>query len=904
MAMPDTVNDDLLQSLFEASPDLLCISSSDGRFRLVNPAFTAVLGYTSEELTSQQFLNLVHPDDRDRTSAEIVSLSIETPTERFVNRYRCKDGSYRWLEWRARGIHGTQLVSAVARDVTNRVLTRQLASDIDLTAVQSDSVFDGIARLDAEGRIVHSTPVLARMLTLMTQELEGKRLLDFVDPQDQDDFRGFLAKADPGNALSSATFLFVPAIGSRRRLEIRRIVIPSHSGELLIIARDVTEQFLAEAKQQQSEDRMRLSLEAAGGGTWAWDPVRNVTVWDGYPHPIFPDRSGTFQGSYEDFISRVHPEDRDMVNARVREALDGVREYDLEFRTLAPDGSIRIIADRGRVVRDDQGRLLQMTGVCWDITERVKTSRELAEAHRRLSLHLENSPLAHVEWDRDFRVARWSSRAEEIFGYTADEVRGKSWRELNIVHQDDLASVAKTVEELLSGRVSSNISHNRNYRNDGKAIWCEWYNSVLTDDDGNMVSILSFTHDITRRIEMEQAYESQRENLARLVDERASELREANRQVEENEQLLRSVLLTIPDFVARIDRDGRFVQIFSDRVVCLSGTVEDLPGTAVRDLIPIDDVDEFDLAFATCLSNNQAVDFEYVDHRDNGQHPCRVQLIPFEIDGGQREVLWISADLTERREAEKNIRQLTRDLQHAARLSTMGEMAGGIAHELHQPLMAITNFANGTRLRLESGHFEVSDLIQVSRKINDEALRAGEITRRIKQFLRKHDPQFGPVDIDQVISDAVELARISPNARGIRIPVERPEQPIRVWGDATQLTQVVVNLLLNAMDALSHQTGSWRTASVAVRRLAKTVEIAVMDNGPGIDPENLGRVFDQFFTTKPEGLGLGLAISRSIVQSHGGMISVQSSRYDGTTFTVSLPIDTASHGGATVEQTE
>lgn len=904
MAMPDTVNDDLLQSLFEASPDLLCISSSDGRFRLVNPAFTAVLGYTSEELTSQQFLNLVHPDDRDRTSAEIVSLSIETPTERFVNRYRCKDGSYRWLEWRARGIHGTQLVSAVARDVTNRVLTRQLASDIDLTAVQSDSVFDGIARLDAEGRIVHSTPVLARMLTLMTQELEGKRLLDFVDPQDQDDFRGFLAKADPGNALSSATFLFVPAIGSRRRLEIRRIVIPSHSGELLIIARDVTEQFLAEAKQQQSEDRMRLSLEAAGGGTWAWDPVRNVTVWDGYPHPIFPDRSGTFQGSYEDFISRVHPEDRDMVNARVREALDGRREYDLEFRTLAPDGSERIIADRGRVVRDEHGRLLQMTGVCWDITERVTTSRELAEAHRRLSLHLENSPLAHVEWDRDFRVVRWSRRAEEIFGYKADEVRGKSWRELNIVHQDDLASVAKTVEELLSGRVSSNISHNRNYRNDGKAIWCEWYNSVLTDDDGNMVSILSFTHDITRRIEMEQAYESQRENLARLVDERASELREANRQVEENEQLLRSVLLTIPDFVARIDRDGRFVQIFSDRVVCLSGTVEDLPGTAVRDLIPIDDVDEFDLAFATCLSNNQAVDFEYVDHRDNGQHPCRVQLIPFEIDGGQREVLWISADLTERREAEKNIRQLTRDLQHAARLSTMGEMAGGIAHELHQPLMAITNFANGTRLRLESGHFEVSDLIQVSRKINDEALRAGEITRRIKQFLRKHDPQFGPVDIDQVISDAVELARISPNARGIRIPVERPEQPIRVWGDATQLTQVVVNLLLNAMDALSHQTGSWRTASVVVRRLAKTVEIAVMDNGPGIDPENLGRVFDQFFTTKPEGLGLGLAISRSIVQSHGGMISVQSSRYDGTTFTVSLPIDTASHGGATVEQTE
>jgi C4-dicarboxylate-specific signal transduction histidine kinase len=224
----------------------------------------------------------------------------------------------------------------------------------------------------------------------------------------------------------------------------------------------------------------------------------------------------------------------------------------------------------------------------------------------------------------------------------------------------------------------------------------------------------------------------------------------------------------------------------------------------------------------------------------------------------------------------------------------MGEMAAGIAHELHQPLMAITNFANGTRLRLESGHFEVSDLIQVSRKINDEALRAGEITRRIKQFLRKHDPQFGPVDIDQVISDAVELARISPNARGIRIPVERPEQPIRVWGDTTQLTQVVVNLLLNAMDALSHQTGSWRTASVVIRVLGKTVEIAVMDNGPGIDPENLGRVFDQFFTTKPEGLGLGLAISRSIVQSHGGMISVQSSRHDGTTFTVSLPIDTAS----------
>ncbi len=247
-------------------------------------------------------------------------------------------------------------------------------------------------------------------------------------------------------------------------------------------------------------------------------------------------------------------------------------------------------------------------------------------------------------------------------------------------------------------------------------------------------------------------------------------------------------------------------------------------------------------------------------------------------------------DITKMRAAEEEARRRQNELIHVARLSTMGEMATGIAHELNQPLSAIVNFANGIARRLKLGVGDKDDLLQAVQQISAQANRAGEIIKRLRSMVSRQQPVREEADLNQLIAEVCAILGYETRKLGLVVERRLFPQPLLIRADAVQIEQVMLNLMRNALDALQEVASERRSLIITSGRVGQeAVYVAVFDNGPGIRPQVMERLFDPFFTTKKDGMGMGLAITQTIVANHHGKIRADSLPGKGTTFTLELP---------------
>jgi C4-dicarboxylate-specific signal transduction histidine kinase len=246
-----------------------------------------------------------------------------------------------------------------------------------------------------------------------------------------------------------------------------------------------------------------------------------------------------------------------------------------------------------------------------------------------------------------------------------------------------------------------------------------------------------------------------------------------------------------------------------------------------------------------------------------------------------------------RKRAEETLRRHQAELAHALRLGTMGELATGLAHELNQPLAAISNYARGCERRLEAdGELaDVEAILSAVRQVSEQALRAGQVIHRLRAHVRKSESRRDWCDVNRLVVEAMELVEGDARQLGVELRVELASEPARVQVDAIQVEQVLHNLVRNALDSVEESGDGPRRVDILVCRVSEdTVEIRVVDTGKGLAPDRLESVFDAFETTKREGLGLGLSIARSIVDTHGGKIWADANPDRGATFTFTLPV--------------
>jgi two-component system sensor kinase FixL len=374
----------------------------------------------------------------------------------------------------------------------------------------------------------------------------------------------------------------------------------------------------------------------------------------------------------------------------------------------------------------------------------------------------------------------------------------------------------------------------------------------------------------------------------------AGELKRARGRLADSEVRLQAILKTAVDGIITIDERGiiESANAATERIFGYSG--DELVGSNISLLMPQPHRDQHDQFIARYLQTGQAkiigIGREVEGQRKDGTiFPIDLAVSEIKLDGC-RLFTGVVRDISARRLAEEEARRRRDELAHAARLSTIGELTSGIAHEVNQPLTAMVSFGEACLRMLRSGSGDARKLEDALQQIVDQGQRAGQIIRHLRRLARKSDNERVEVDISRLVRDVIELTSNEIRANEIALSLLLDEQLPTVMCDRVQIEQVVLNLIRNAMDALEDAPSHRRELTVHTRAdSGNYVLLTVEDTGRGFDADKNEQIFETFFTTKAEGLGIGLSISRSIVEDHGGRLWATPRPGGGSIFYVSIP---------------
>jgi two-component system sensor kinase FixL len=360
------------------------------------------------------------------------------------------------------------------------------------------------------------------------------------------------------------------------------------------------------------------------------------------------------------------------------------------------------------------------------------------------------------------------------------------------------------------------------------------------------------------------------------------------------EAYFREALALLPISILMVDERGRMLMVNPQTARLFGYECNQLIGKPVELLVPALHVDsdvplKADL-FALPESHERTPLRELFARRNNGtEFQVEISLNAFRFDDDSV-TLAIIIDRTERYELERN----RRDLAHLTRVSTVGQLTSSLAHELNQPLTAILSNVQAAQRFLTADPIDLDEVREILNDIVQADYRASEVIRRIRAVVKKGDLEVVSLDLAGIIRDVVLLVRSDAIVRGTRVTLEIEDDLPSVRGDKVQLQQVMLNLLLNAFDAMSGVPSVDRVVSVTLMRESRnTVCIAIKDRGHGLTADKLDKIFKPFFTSKPQGLGLGLSISRTIIDMHHGRLWAENNIDRGATFFVALPVGDA-----------
>jgi two-component system sensor kinase FixL len=502
-----------------------------------------------------------------------------------------------------------------------------------------------------------------------------------------------------------------------------------------------------------------------------------------------------------------------------------------------------------------------------DITERKKVQEDLRRSEARLNLALEGGQMGTWEWGiRSDRVI-WNNRMFELYGLppTSEQPTEVFF---NSVHSEDIVAVRSSLQAVLD-RGQDWRAEFRIVRHDGGVRWIVAVARLTRDADGSPLAMYGVNYDITERKEAESAL-AQSEARYRMLHE------------------------SMRDPFVRTTMDGRLLE-FNDLYCQMLGYSRDeLRALSYNDLTPrrwhsVEDK----------IVREQIIPRGYSDVYEKEYRRKDGTLIPVELRtvlsrdaAGNPESMWaIVREVTERKANEARLRSLNEQLLHVGRVSELSQVSAAIAHELNQPLAAMLNYAGiAKRMIAATEPSSLEKARSAIDKAGEQALRASEIIRRMRGFVERRTTDQRIESINDIVQESLALALIGAKTENITTHIELAPDLPPLLADRVQIEQVLVNLLHNAVDAMADSPR--REITVVTRATPDArVEVVVADTGSGIPEELVSRLFKPFVTTKPGGMGIGLAISHSIIEAHGGDMGVRPNDGGGTLFWFTLPGD-------------
>ena len=631
---------------------------------------------------------------------------------------------------------------------------------------------------------------------------------------------------------------------------------------------------------QESNARLEEAQRLAHIGHYEWDLIENrVTyseelcrIWGIPPVKESFDVSAIFE--------RIHPEDREKVSREAAEAISNGIHAKSEHRIVLPSGEVRVILGLGTVKRDASGKAYEMFGTGQDITERKLAEQALRQSQFYLS---EGERLAHIgswastdlgiRWSKDLNIY-WSDEVYKIFGFDPKNGTPSLQRFLSAVHPQDQASLTATMKKLHEEHCGCDVT-NRIVRPDGEIRYVRCV-GIPVVEDGVFKGYRGTTMDVTEQELLTQELRREKAYLAEA-------------------QSLTHIGSWATNF-----HTGQMFHL-SDEVYRLHGFEPNQGPSALErfwDTVHREDEPIVRAALENAIRARADYDIpEFrVCHPDGSVRFLRTKG-HHTVSEEMGHYVGITMDITERKHAEQErerLRQLEADLAHINRVNMMGELAAALAHEIKQPIAASITSANALLRWLAHDPPDLERARAAATRIEQDGNRAADVINRLRSFYKKGaPPEREIVDVKEIIQEMIVLLSDEAVRHSITIHPEIDAETPNILADRVQLQQVFMNLMLNAIEAMK-DAGGQMTIKSGLNQDNQLL-ISISDTGVGLPLENTERIFDAFHTTKPQGTGMGLAITRSIMESHGGRIWATANHGAGATFHFALPIEAEAH---------
>jgi PAS domain S-box-containing protein len=862
-----------LRQIIDTVPGLLWSIGPDGELTQINQGVLDYSGMRFEDHLG--YYRFHHPDDLS-DALNAFSHAMQTGTfYQALSRLRRADGEYRWHQVRAQPL----------RDREGRIVQWYgLSVDIEERKQAEDRLRRSEAYLAEAQRLSHTgsfgwTPSTGELHwsaeTFRILEYEPsikptiERVLQRIHPDDRAMIRQLIDETSRGEKDFDVTHRLLMPDGSVKFVHVLSHALKDAAGNLEIVGAlmDVTENSRLYRDLAEREAKIQRLVDSNIIGIFIWEAEgRILEANDAFLHMVGYDRKDVVSGQLRwTDLAPAEWRERDERALAERKSTGKLQPYEKEY--FRKDGS-RVPALMGAANFEESGN--QGVAFVLDLTERKRAEQALRESEYKLRQIIETVPGLLWSNGPDSEPTHVSQRMLDYSGVRFEDFKHRGWEAF--VHPAEFPETAKAYDHAIqTGTSYEGVMRLR--RADGEFRWHHARCEPLRDRQGRIIQWYGLSVDIDER--------KKAEDLLRRSEARLAEA-----------QRLTHIGVAAYNETAILYGSEEIYRIWG------FDPAEGVPSReAVFQRIHPDDRDRLGAEVHRALGEKRRYSIGYRIVLPNGtvKHLESIGEPEFSATGELIEIVATQIDVTERKRAEDEheaLRQLESDLAHMNRLSMMGELAASLAHEITQPIATARNNARAALNFLDREPADLGEVREALGCVVADADRAGLIVDRIRDHIKKAPPRKQRFDLNEAINEVIVLARSAIAENGVSVQTRLTEGLVPVEGDRVQLQQVILNLVLNAAEAMSAVDEGARELLINTEQSgANDVLVAVRDSGPGIDPDHLQRVFEAFYTTKSTGVGMGLAICRSIIEAHGGRLWADANEPRGAAFRFALPTE-------------